>query len=77
MFDLKNPRKLIAKAPEPIISPNEKYEREGFTRNVIFPTGLIHDEEKRELLLFSGGADTVTSIKKFSLDDVFDSMKSV
>ena len=36
LFDLKNPYKLLAKSPLPIISPHKKYEKEGFVENVVF-----------------------------------------
>jgi predicted GH43/DUF377 family glycosyl hydrolase len=75
LFDLKSPRNLIAKAPEPILSPSKNYEKIGFVNNVIFPTGLVMDENGEDLLLFSGGADTVTTVKKIALKDIFAAMK--
>jgi predicted GH43/DUF377 family glycosyl hydrolase len=75
LFDLKSPRNLIAKSPEPIIAPAKSYEKSGFVNNVVFPTGLIMDENGKDLLLFSGGADSVTTVKKISLKDVLKAMK--
>jgi len=75
LFDLKYPRNLIAKSPEPIISPTKDYDKKGFVNNVIFPTGLVPDLNGEDLLLFSGGADRVTTVKKISLKDIFKSMK--
>ncbi|MDD5700040.1 MAG: hypothetical protein PHH00_02495 [Candidatus Nanoarchaeia archaeon] len=75
LFDLKYPRKLIAKTSEPIIAPMKSYEKSGFINNVVFPTGLIPDENGEDLLVFSGGADTVTTVKKISIKDVLASMK--
>ena len=77
LFDLKNPRRLIAKAPKPIIYPRKKYEISGYVNHVIFPEGLIYDEERGELLLFSGGGDSVTEVKKIALKDVMDSLEPV
>lgn len=78
LFDLRNPRKLIAKTPEPILAPSKKYEKTGFVNNVLFPTGLLKDEfDKDKLLIFSGGADTVTTVKKVSMQDIFDSLEKV
>jgi len=77
LFSLKNPRKLIAKAEEPIIVPRQKYEKIGFVNNVVFPTGLIRDENERYLLLFSGGADKVTTVKRIMLKDVMNSLEKV
>lgn len=75
LFDLKSPRNLIAKAKEPILGPAKSYEKSGFVNNVIFPTGLVLDENGEDVLLFSGGADTVTTVKKISLKDIFKAMK--
>ena len=77
LFDLKNPGKLIAKSPHPIIFPTKKYEREGFVNNVVFTTGLVVDENGRDLLLFSGGADRVVTIKKVALKDIMNSLVKV
>lgn len=78
LFDLKNPRKLIAKTPAPILAPTKKYEKEGFVKNVLFPTGLLQDiTDKDKLLVFSGGADTVVTVKKISLQDILDSLEKV
>lgn len=77
LFDLKDPGKLIAKTPHPIIFPMKKYEKEGFVNNVIFTTGLVKDENGKDLLLFSGGADTVVTVKKISFSDVTDSLVKV
>ena len=78
LFDLKNPRKLLAKAPEPILGPTKDYEKTGFVNNVLFPTGLIHDiHDHDKLLVYSGGADTVVCVKKISLQDVMDSLEVV
>lgn len=77
LFDLKNPRKLIAKAKSPIISPIKDYEKKGFVNNVIFPSGLVIDTDKKFVLLFSGGADSVTEVKKISLRSIFNSLEKV
>ncbi len=77
LFDLKNPEKLIAKSPHPIISPMKKYEKEGFVNNVVFTTGLVVDENGKDLLLFSGGADRVVTVKKVALKDIMVSLKKV
>ncbi|HTZ41945.1 MAG TPA: hypothetical protein VMC07_01930 [Candidatus Omnitrophota bacterium] len=75
LFDLKSPRKLIAKSPQPILSPVKNYAKTSSGNNIIFPTGLISDENGEDLLLFSGEADTVTTVKKISLQDIFKAMK--
>jgi len=59
LLDLKDPRKVLARAKEWIMAPREIYERVGDVPNVCFPTAAIPDFEKDELRLYYGGADTV------------------
>jgi len=77
LFDLKNPKKLIAKSPKQIILPNKAYEKKGFVNNVVFSTGLVLDENEKDLLIFSGGADTIVTVKKISLENVMNSLRKV
>ena len=73
LYDLKNPTKVIAKSNEntPFLSPKKIYEKEGFVDNVIFPTGAVLDEKKEHILIFSGAADRVTTVKKISMEEVW------
>ena len=83
LFDLKNPGKLILKTKSPLIFPNKKYEKaesgdiDNQSLRVVFPTGLVLDENKKDLLLFLGAGDRVVTVKKISLKDVFDSLDEV
>ncbi|MBS3085947.1 hypothetical protein J4225_04675 [Candidatus Pacearchaeota archaeon] len=77
LFDLKNPSKLIAKSPHPIIIPTKKYEKEGFVSNVIFTTGAIMDENEKDILIYSGGADEVVTVKKVALKDILNHLEKV
>jgi len=72
LFDLENPNKLIAKTNVPILFPIKKHEIAGFgDLRVIFPTGLLLDEKKKDVLIYSGAGDRVTSVKKISLNKIF------
>ncbi len=79
LFDLKNPKKLIAKSESPILTPVKDYEKGTFMNNirVIFPTGLILDESEEDVLIFSGGGDTVVTVKKVCLNDILGCLKKV
>ena len=74
LFDLKNPRTLIAKTKRPLIVPKRSYEKKGFVDNVVFSTGLVLDENKKDLLIYSGGADKVVTVKKIKLNDILKSL---
>jgi len=67
LLDLEEPWKVIARTPQPILEPEEKYERLGDVPNVVFPEGvaIIGDE----LLIFYGGADKVCCAASIALDE--------
>ncbi|MFQ5645799.1 MAG: glycoside hydrolase family 130 protein [bacterium] len=78
LFDLEDPSRLIARAPEPIISPTEDYEtlkggKKGYLANVVFPTGIIRQGD--DLLIYCGAADTSTVLVKISLSEVLEAIK--
>ena len=77
LFDLKDPKNIITKSESntPFLSPRHKYEKEGFVPNVIFPTGAIYDTSKEYLLVYSGAADKVTTVKKIALSEIFEHLK--
>jgi beta-1,2-mannobiose phosphorylase / 1,2-beta-oligomannan phosphorylase len=77
LFDLQKPGKLIAKSINPIIVPRKTYERKGYVNNVIFPTGLVADLDKKSLLVFSGAGDSVVTVKKILLKDVLKTLTKI
>ena len=78
LLDLKNPSKIIARAPCPILIPDRPYEKGNFeNKSVVFPTGMVLDENGKDLLVFSGGGDVVVSVKQVALKDIMNAMKKV
>ncbi len=57
LLDLEDPRRVIARTPEPILDPEEDFERIGVVPNVVFPEGAVVIGD--ELKVFYGGADKV------------------
>jgi len=71
LFDLKKPDKIIGKTKNFILVPKKDYDIGTFERKrVIFPTGLVIDENNRDILLYSGGGDRVTTVRKIGLNDI-------
>jgi len=72
LLDLKNPENVIARSSlkHPLIKPREKYEKRGHINNVVFPTGVVLSKDKRDVLLYCGGADRVVCVKKLNLKEV-------
>jgi beta-1,2-mannobiose phosphorylase / 1,2-beta-oligomannan phosphorylase len=56
LLDLADPRKVVAQLPYAILAPEAEYEREGLTKNVIFPTGAFIKDGT--LFVYYGAADT-------------------
>ncbi|MCX6749850.1 MAG: hypothetical protein NTZ83_00150 [Candidatus Pacearchaeota archaeon] len=78
LLDLNNPKKIIAKADVPIFFPMKRHEIADFGNlRVIFPTGLLMDENKKDLLIYSGAGDRVVSVKKVSLNKILKKLKPV
>jgi predicted GH43/DUF377 family glycosyl hydrolase len=77
LFDLKNPRKLLLKS-EPILIPKADYELRLYQRKrIVFPTGIVMDKENKDLLIYSGGGDVVTSVREISLKEVMSSLRKL
>ncbi len=70
LLDLEEPWKVIARTSEPILEPEEVYEREGDVPNVVFPEGVAVVGE--ELLVFYGGADKVCCAASVNLGEFVD-----
>ena len=78
MLDINNPEKILAKSKNPIILPIKKYEKGTFEKkDVVFPTGLIEDLNKKDLLIYSGAGDIVTTVKKVSLNEIINNLEKV
>ena len=79
LFDLKDPSKVIARTPKekPLIIPFSDYEQKGFINDVVFPTGIVPTLDGKSLLIYSGGADSVVTVKKVTIKDIFQRLKPV
>jgi predicted GH43/DUF377 family glycosyl hydrolase len=68
MLDLKDPEKIIARHPDPILEPEKDFEKEGVFPNVVFPTGTtLHD---KKLFVYYGAADRVCCVATTGLDSL-------
>jgi predicted GH43/DUF377 family glycosyl hydrolase len=66
LLDLKNPRIILARSPEPVLQPEKDYECKGLIPNVVFPTGNV--VIKGRLFVYYGGADKVCCLATVSLN---------
>lgn len=68
LLDLKNPQKVIARLPYPLISPENEFEEDGFVDNVVFPTGTAVFKDR--LYIYYGAADTYIAAASVKLNDL-------
>ncbi len=74
LLDLNDPSKVIGRLKEPLISPPDSSEREGYVPNVVYSCGsMLHG---RELILPYAMSDKVTAIATVSLDDLLAALKA-
>ncbi len=69
LLDLKDPTKVIGMCKEPLLQPEAGYERDGFRNDVIFPGGMIL-EENGEVKIYYGAADTVECMATIHVKDL-------
>lgn len=68
LLDPKNPLRVIARSDEPLMEPEEWYERWGQVPNVVFPCGAVLIDDT--IFIYYGGADTVVGVATISVRDV-------
>ncbi|HYT46028.1 MAG TPA: glycosidase, partial [Methylomirabilota bacterium] len=74
ILDLDNPVKVLARTKEPILQPEEPYERIGDVNNVVFPTGACVIDER--LHVYYGGADKVCCLAVVELNALLEHILS-
>lgn len=73
LLDLDDPRRVIARTSEPVMEPEEPYERMGDVNNVVFPQGAVVLDDL--LHLYYGAADRVIGHATAPLADLLNHLK--
>jgi len=68
LLDPDHPAHILKWTTEPIMRPEEEFERTGFIPHVIFPTGIV--EAGDEYLMFYGASDTSTAVVAFNKQEL-------
>ncbi|WP_269526331.1 glycoside hydrolase family 130 protein [Coraliomargarita parva] len=76
LLDLEDPSKVIGIAKEPLIRPELPHEVEGFRGSVIFPCGMILEDDG-EVKIYYGSADTCVGLATASLDELLDMIEPI
>ncbi|MDF1517767.1 MAG: pesticidal protein Cry7Aa, partial [Lutibacter sp.] len=74
LLDLENPKKVIGRLKEPLFSPTEKWEKEGYVNNVVFPTGTALF--KGDLYIYYGAADSRVAVASVNLNALLQQLKN-
>jgi predicted GH43/DUF377 family glycosyl hydrolase len=73
LLELDNPFRVIARLPQPILEPEQDYEKRGDVPNVVFPEGALVDGDR--LMVFYGGADKVIGLAVADLNELLHELK--
>lgn len=68
LLDLLDPTKILYRSPEPILKPEETYEKVGVTPNVVFTCGAIEKDGK--YFVYYGGADKVIGLATIDKNEI-------
>jgi predicted GH43/DUF377 family glycosyl hydrolase len=72
LLDLDDPTRVLRRTPSWVLGPDAEYERTGDVPNVVFPSGLVHDEANDELRLYYGAADSTVALASASYSEVLE-----
>lgn len=75
LLDLDNPSHVIARSSSPILCPDRHHEQNGFLPNIVFPTGALLSDDRKNLLLFTGAADEVTANLTIPVQSILDHLE--
>lgn len=72
LLDLADPTVVIGRLPNPILEPEEPYERTGDHPAAVFPEGAVVLDG--QLFVYYGGADRVCAVATVALDELLDAL---
>lgn len=67
LLDPDDPRRVLARTPEPLLEPETEYERKGTLGNVVFPTAIETIGDRR--FVFYGMADSSIGVAELVRED--------
>jgi beta-1,2-mannobiose phosphorylase / 1,2-beta-oligomannan phosphorylase len=75
VLDAENPSRVVARSVEPLFSPTEPFEREGFVADVVFPTGIVARDNA--FVVYYGASDTYTGVAELPLRETLASLQPI
>jgi beta-1,2-mannobiose phosphorylase / 1,2-beta-oligomannan phosphorylase len=71
LLDLEEPSKVLKRGREPLLTPTESYETDGFFSNVVFSNGLVEKDGK--VYIYYGAADESTCLAITDVESLLNS----
>jgi predicted GH43/DUF377 family glycosyl hydrolase len=65
---------VLRRLPQWVLSPLADHERVGDVPNVVFPCGLVHDEDTGLVRLYYGAADSTICLATAQLSELLDAI---
>lgn len=72
---LDDPSRVLGRSPEPVLAPQEPYERDGLVPNVCFSCGLV--EKDGVFFIYYGAADTRIGVATVGRDELMDYLRGI
>ncbi len=72
LLDRKNPCKVIGRLKNPLFSPEERWEKRGNVKNVVFPTGAAVFGKR--LYIYYGAADTRIAVASLDMNEILEKL---
>jgi len=73
LLDLNDPTKILYRAKEPILEPEEDYENNGYKSGVVYVSGAVIKDGN--ILVYYGCADSYVSVAYANLDEFLKALK--
>lgn len=73
LLDSNDPRKVIGRVHESLLTPQTKYEHEGMVPHIVFPSGALLEDNT--VYMYYGAADTSCCRASAPLDDILKRMR--
>jgi predicted GH43/DUF377 family glycosyl hydrolase len=75
LLDTEDPARVLARSPEPILTPDRDYEQSGFYRNTVFSCGHVPlDEDGNRIRMYYGAADSCLAAADFDVKEIVASL---
>ena len=72
LLSLKDPTKIVARCPEPILEPDQSYENNGFKAGVVYASGAV--VKGGDIFIYYGAADSYICVASANLKEFLDNL---